>query len=216
MTNETIKTQIVDQLFWDSRVDAADVGVMVKDGNVVLKGDVSSYQAKSAALWDAYLVRGVNFVDNQLSVIYLKTTSDDALKEYVENLLSWDLDLDNSAIEVSVSGSVVTLAGTTPSYWEKYLAEEDAYRVGGVIDVINELGIVLHGSWTDERIAKDIELAIERTFNLDVNDVTVKVVNGTVTLTGEVPNWTARAAAYSCAKYTSGVFEVNNEITVGW
>ena len=43
MTDETIKTQVVDQLVWDSRVDAADVGVTVKKGSVTIKGMVPSY-----------------------------------------------------------------------------------------------------------------------------------------------------------------------------
>lgn len=216
MTDETIKTQVVDQLVWDSRVDAADVGVTVKKGEVTLKGIVPSYQAKSAGLWDAYLVRGVTVVDNQLTVKYPKVPTDDKIKEYVGNVLVWDMDLDDSNITVSVVGGTVKLTGTTTSYWEKYLAEDDAYRVGGVIEVTNELGIVLTGSWTDERIAKDIESAIERNFNVEVNDVDVKVADGTVTLTGEVPSWTARYAAYSCARYTSGVFEVNNNLTISW
>ena len=216
MTDETIKTQVVDQLFWDSRVDAADVGVTVKKGGVTLKGVVPSYQAKSAGLWDAYLVRGVTFVDNQLTVKYPKVPTDDKIKEYVGNVLMWDMNLDSSNITVLVDGGIVKLTGTTKSYWEKSLAEEDSYRVGGVIDVTNELGIVLSGSWTDERVAKDIESAIERNFNVEVNDVDVKVSEGTVTLSGVVPNWTARYAAYECARYTSGVFEVKNELTIGW
>lgn len=216
MTDEIIKTQVVDQLLWDSRVDAADVGVTVKKGSVTLKGVVPSYQAKSAGLWDAYLVRGVTFVDNQLIVKYLKVSTDTKIKEYVGNTLMWDMDLDDSNITVSVDGGAVKLIGTAKSYWEKYLAEDDAYRVGGVINVTNELGIVLSDSTTDERVAKDIEAAIERNFNIEVNDVDVKVSDGTVTLSGEVPSWTARSAAYECARYTSGVFDVRNNLTIAW
>ena len=216
MTDEIIKTQVVDQLLWDSRVDAADVGVTVKKGSVTLKGVVPSYQAKSAGLWDAYLVRGVTFVDNQLIVKYLKVSTDTKIKEYVGNTLMWDMDLDDSNITVSVDGGAVKLTGTAKSYWEKYLAEDDAYRVGGVINVTNELGIVLSDSTTDERVAKDIEAAIERNFNIEVNDVDVKVSDGTVTLSGEVPSWTARSAAYECARYTSGVFDVRNNLTIAW
>ncbi len=216
MTDENIKTQVVDQLFWDSRVDSADVDVMVNKGRVTLKGIVPSYKAKTAGLWDAYLVRGVTYVDNQLHVKYPKVPTDDKIEEYIGNILMWDMDLDNSNIAVSVDNGLTTLTGTTKSYWEKYLAEEDAYRVGGVTHVINELGIVLTDSWADERVAEDIEAALERNGNVDVNDVEVKVSDGTVTLSGEVPSWTARSAAYECAHYTSGVFEVNNDLTIGW
>ena len=216
MNDETIDKQVVDQLYWDARVNVSEVAVTVKNGRVTLKGTVPSYQAKIAGLDDAYYVRGVTHVDNQLKVKHPNVPTDAKIKEYVENVLFWDLDLDSTKVEASVTGGVAKLTGTVGTYWEKYLAEEDAYRIGGVSDVTNELAIVLGGTWSDERVAKDIESALERNFLVEVNDVDVKVEGGTVTLSGEVPNWAARYAAYSCARYTSGVLEVVNNLTIVW
>ena len=216
MNDETIDKQVVDQLYWDSRVNASEVAVTVKNGKVTLHGTVPSYQAKSAGFEDAYYVRGVTYVDNQLKVKHPDVPSDAKMKEYVENVLFWDLDLDSTKVEASVKDGVATLTGTVGTYWEKYLAEDDAYRIGGVSEVTNELAIVLDGTWGDGRIAKDIESALERNFLVEVNDVDVKVADGTVTLSGEVPNWAARYAAYGCARYTSGVFEVVNDLIIKW
>jgi len=48
VTDEKIKKQVVDQLYWDARVDASDVKVEVSDRNVILTGTVPSYGVRQA------------------------------------------------------------------------------------------------------------------------------------------------------------------------
>ena len=72
-TDEEIKKDIVDHLYWDYGVDASDVKVEVSDSNVTLTGTVQSYAARGAAVSDAWSVRGVTDVDNLLSVHFLPT-----------------------------------------------------------------------------------------------------------------------------------------------
>jgi len=212
--DEDIDKQIVDQLFWDNRVKASDVAVTVDKGWVTLTGVVPSYSAKNTASEDAYLVSGVKFVDNKLTVSYPVFPSDSDLKEMVESSLYWDFDIDSNKITVSVNDGVVKLLGTVDTYWKKVQAEEDTYNITGVVGITNELAIVTTKKWSDETIAKDIEEAIRRNLNVDVKDVDVKVGKGKVTLTGEVPDWTARYAADSSALYTAGVKSVHNMLSI--
>jgi hyperosmotically inducible protein len=214
MNDEDIDKQIVDQLYWDNRVKASDVAVTVDKGWVTLKGEVPSYQAKTTAAEDAYLVRGVKFVDNKLTVAYPSFPSDKEIKENVETSLDWDFDIDASKITVSADEGTVKLLGTVDAYWKKMLAEGDAYKITGVMDIKNELAIVTTDKWTDEMIAKDIEEALRRNLNVEVNDVDVKVGKGRVTLSGEVPDWTARYAADTSALYTAGVKSVHNMLSI--
>jgi hyperosmotically inducible protein len=214
MDDEDIDKQIVDQLYWDNRVKASDVAVTVERGFVTLKGEVPSYQAKTTATEDAYLVCGVKFVDNQITIAYPTFPSDNDLKENVETTLDWDYDIDSTKITVSVDEGRVKLLGTVDAYWKKLLAEDDAFNLTGVLDVKNELAIVTTGKWTDETIAKDIEEALRRNLNVEVNDVDIKVGKGKVTLSGEVPDWTARYAADTSALYTSGVKSVHNMLSI--
>jgi osmotically-inducible protein OsmY len=212
--DEDIDKQIVDQLFWDNRVKASDVAVTVDKGWVTLTGVVPSYNTKNTASEDAYLVSGVKFVDNKLTVSYPVFPSDSDLKEMVESSLYWDFDIDSNKITVSVNDGVVKLLGTVDTYWKKVQAEEDTYNITGVVGITNELAIVTTKKWSDETIAKDIEEAIRRNLNVDVKDVDVKVGKGKVTLTGEVPDWTARYAADSSALYTAGVKSVHNMLSI--
>lgn len=214
MKDELMDKEIVDQLFWDVRVNAADVAVTVEDGCVTLSGKVPSVHTKYVAAEDAYSVNGVKSVKNFLTVEYPKIPTDKDMKEGVEDTLGWDFDLDARKITVSVHNGKVKLLGTVDEYWKKLLAEDDAFRINGVTDIRNELAIVSTGKWSDEMIAKDIEEALRRNASVEVNDINVKVAKGNVTLSGMVPNWFARTAANSSALYSTGVKSVDNIITI--
>ncbi|MEQ8959748.1 MAG: BON domain-containing protein, partial [Coleofasciculus sp. C2-GNP5-27] len=109
---------------------------------------------------------------------------------------------------------VVTLRGTVDAYWKKYQAEQDAYGIAGVIDVINELGVVLTDKPLDQVIARDIEAALARNSHVNVEDITVAVDNGTVILRGNIPNWAAWRSAYNAAIYTTGVIDVVDQLNI--
>lgn len=214
MNDEDIDRQIIDQLYWDNSVNAADVAVTVKDGWVTLQGTVPSYTSKLTAGLDAYQVIGVKFVDNKLNVVYPKIPTDEQIKADVESILDWDFDLEAEKITVSVRDGEVKLLGTVDKYWKKHAAESNASKIEGVTSVKNELAIVDSGEWTDEVIAKNIEEALRRNLNVNVDDIDVKVDDAHVTLSGDVPSWTARQAADISARYTKGVKSVKNLVNI--
>ncbi len=78
----------------------------------------------------------------------------------------------------------------------------------------NEMGVVPTEQPIDEAIARDIEAALGRNINVNVEDVTVEVENGVVTLTGTVPTWAAWRAAYNTAIYTSGVVDIVDQLVI--
>jgi osmotically-inducible protein OsmY len=217
ITEQELSTRIKDQIYWDGRVNAADVGVNVEGGKAVLTGTVPSYRAKMAATEDAWTVAGIETVDNQLRVQYPPTVTvppDAEITSNVKNSLVWDPDIDSTKIDVTVAEGIATLTGTVDAYWKKFQAENDAYWVTGVIDVVNEIGVVPTDQPIDEAIARDIEAALGRNINVNVEDVTVEVENGVVTLTGTVPTWAAWRAAYNTAIYTSGVVDVVDRLVI--
>lgn len=218
MTNQEIKTRVIDQLKWDDRVDASDIGVTIDDGYTRLDGSVTSYRAKMAAEDDARSVLGTRKIDNQLQVQLPPTITaptDSEITANVKNALLWNPYIDSEKINVSVTGGTVTLSGTVDAYWKKFQAEDDAYWVIGVLDIINEIAVVPSQRFRDEAIAQAIERALERSINVNVNDVTVEVSDGVVTLSGMVPTWAAWRAAYNSAMYTSGVIDVIDQLAIG-
>ncbi len=214
---EEMKKDVVDSLYWDTRVDASDVQVEISGADVKLTGTVPNYVAYWAAEDDARFTRGVVNVDNQIEVKLpagLAVPSDKDITTYINNIFLANPVLDKARIEASVDAGVVTLTGAVDTYWQRVRAEQLASDVAGVIAVKNELSIVPTRDVLDEAIADDIRAALERNFLIDADAVTVKVKDGVVTLSGEVPNWYALRDAREIAYHTLGVVEVNDFMTI--
>jgi osmotically-inducible protein OsmY len=214
--NEKIKKDVVDNLYWDTRVDAVDVTVDVEDGNVTLSGTVPSYTSRLAAVSSAWLVKGVSSVTNLITVEYpsiITMPSDSEIKSNVENKLLWDSSLNSTKIDVEVKNKDLTLEGVVDSYWKKDWAE-DLADVVGVKSIINKIAVVPNEKYDDENIAKDIIDALSRNSIVDVENVEVKVEEGKVTLTGTVSSWTEFNSAENTAYYTVGVTQVENLLNI--
>jgi osmotically-inducible protein OsmY len=216
-TDEQIKQDVVRELTWDYRVNAADVSVSVSNGVVTLTGSVPSYTARNFATSDAWGIAGVKKVNNLLTVTFPTTVTvptDAEIQSNVESTLTWSASVDSTAIDVSVTNGTVTLEGTVDEYWQRWKAEDLVSDLTGVITVENHLTVVPTESYVDQDIAQDIEAALARNLYINAEDVTVKVEDGVATLTGTLPSYYARQRAYSAAANTLGVVEVNNNIVV--
>ncbi len=215
--DEDIKKDIIDQLYWDARVDASEVSVEVSNGTVTLRGNVPTFLARSAAFEDAWAVLGVTDVRNQTIVKYPPTIElpvDEDIKTDVERVLSANPNIDVKDILVTVDAGTVTLEGTVEAYWKKVYAEELIGDLPGVIDIRNNLGVVYSQEVTDKVIAEDVISALERNILVEAEDVNVTVSDGIVTLSGNVTTWAGRRAAEEAALYTLGVKDVQNRIAV--
>jgi osmotically-inducible protein OsmY len=133
----------------------------------------------------------------------------------VENELKWEPSVTASEIGVAVSGGVVTLSGTVPTYAEKCAAEKAAWRVAGVKAIAEELQVKPFGSHkrNDTEIAEAAVQALESHVWVPT-DTQATVEAGWVTLRGEA-NWEyQRKAAYDSVRYLPGVIGVINDLTI--
>ena len=213
--DEEIKKNVVDLLYWDSRVDASNVKVEVEKGEVVLRGTVPTYTASEAALFDSWKPKGVVKVDNQIMVKSYgqkKLPSDSEIQNRIENMLSWNQSINNLDVTVSVASGTVSLEGYVDAYWKKLRAEQLASDVLGVLSVKNKLMIVPTKSVIDEAIAKDIKLAMEKTDGIDPSAIDIRVKDGKVTLSGDVKGARAYHAALECVVNTFGVVDIDNNL----
>jgi len=210
-SNDFIKQAIIDQLTWDTSVNSNNVLVNVRDGKVELRGNVENMSARMAAERNAQQVKGVLAVDNRLEIRFPpgSTLPDDAeLKTKVEELLSWNNELNADHIQVACENHVVTLSGTVETYWQKQHAYNVVAAVKGILEVNNELSVAPAMTLKDEHIKEEIARAFQRTYLIDEDKIQVEVVNGIVKLTGKVPNFFVKMQAKNVAVQTSGVKEV--------
>jgi osmotically-inducible protein OsmY len=217
-TDEEIRTMVVNELYWDDRVDPTNIQVEVHDGQVVLKGTAPTYAVLGAAEEDARALAGVQNVDNRLVVqqsAHELVPTDQEIESNILNTLRWHSQVDASDLSVTADDGWVILKGTVPAYWQKIKAQEVAAALVGVKGVTNELAVVPLKRYEDRRIAEEIVDALERSPYIDAEIVEVKVYNGVVTLAGNVPDQRAYNAAQRAAKYTQGVIDVINNLTAG-
>jgi BON domain-containing protein len=88
----TIKRDVEAELQWEPSINAAAIGVAVKDGIVTLTGQVSTYAEKMAAGRAAARVTGVQAVANDLEVGLLPEDqrSDEEIARAAANALAWN------------------------------------------------------------------------------------------------------------------------------
>lgn len=215
--DEQIKIDVVDELYWDTRIDASKVTVTVDGGVVTLSGEVPTYADRSWARAAARGIADVVDVIDDMVVSYVSPPalpSDSEISTRAINMLTWDHAIDESDITVSVIGGVVTLEGTVDAHWKRSFVETKIEGIRGILSIENKLAVVPKKKISDELIAKDVVDALDRDIRVDAQDVAVEVDDGIVTLSGNVPRWAARWAAGRDASRTAGVIDVVNELTV--
>lgn len=213
--DHSIQENVKAEMAWSPEINSDEVIVRVDDAEVSLSGTVDSYYEKITAGNEAWSVTGVVDVDNNLKVDYSKSLADAAIQDSILNQLIWNSAVEAEDITVHVVNGIVTLNGTVDSYWQKVRAEEISERIYGVISIDNRLAVVPTDDFSDERIADRINSTIADNYRVEADNVTVKVKDGKVTLSGEVDDYLAKTAAEDAAIFTRGVRVIVNNIEIG-
>ena len=136
-------TDIADDLVHALRVHShvpESVQATVRHGHVLLGGRVDFRFQKQAAEEAVRHVRGVRHIDNHIEVS-AKSVARDARKHIVK-ALHQNASVDAEHIDVAVTGSMVTLSGTTGSLAQREAAEWAAAQTPGITEVDNRLIVV--------------------------------------------------------------------------
>ena len=118
-----------------------------------------------------------------------------------------------SGIQVSVRRGCVTLAGAVPSSAARCDAERAAWKVRGVLDVINELLMWPSAGRSDVHLARRATALIEPTGD-PLRTLGVTVEGGWILLTGQVGSEAAKAGARKALGTLPGVAGIVNLLEV--
>ncbi len=129
-----------DVLDWDARIPGNDIVVRVEHGIVILDGVVDWHWQRADAAAVVHRLAGVVAVDNRIRLREAVAAPGD-LRERVLRALHRHAELDATGITVEARDGTVTLSGTVPGFSQRRIAENAAWAVHGVGDVIDRLAV---------------------------------------------------------------------------
>ena len=214
MNDASLKDLVEEELEWEPSVDATDIGVGVEDGVVTLMGYVSSFTQKMAAERAVSRVKGVRAIAQELEVRFagMDTEADDRIAKRALDVLDWDVAIPNEAIKVKVQNGHVTLSGQVEWRYQANRARDKIEGLPGVKAVSNLIQIKPKVSGED--VKEKIEQALKRDAELEAKTIRVSVMNGKVTLEGNVHTWHDREVAEQAAWAAPGVQDVVDRIRI--
>ena len=138
-TNLEIANEVVAALKMNWSVPKDKVTVLVEDGWVTLEGELPWNYQREAAKTAVNFLAGVKGVSNNIKI---KAETQDVIeKKDVEDAIGRSWSVDDTDINVSVSGTTVTLSGTVDSWYQKEEAGRIAWKTPGIWHVNNELAV---------------------------------------------------------------------------
>ena len=212
--NKDIREAVEAELTFDPLVDATDITVMNLNGDVALNGTVPSYPQYLEAAAAAQRVDGVKNVHNHLEVVLpLGDYRDDALlTTAANNALTLNITVPDG-VEATASDGNLTLTGTVTYGPQRAAAELAVAGLTGVRNVKDYIDIASDADPIDVDLL--VQDALDRWALIpDDSDVTVDTKGNMVTLTGHVRTWPEHDAAIDAAWMASGVYDVNDELTI--
>jgi osmotically-inducible protein OsmY len=213
-TDAKLQQDVIDELSWEPRVEAAHIGISARDGVVTLNGHVASYAQKAAAERAVRRVAGVRGIAMDLFVRLPEQSkkADDEIAARALRLLEWDMAVPHERILVQVEDGIVTLTGTVDWQFQKEEAELDIAKLSGVRGLVN--GIVVTPPASPKEVDERIRAALHRHADVESESIRVTSLGGKVILEGAVDNWHDREAAVHAAWSAPGVASVEDRITL--
>lgn len=209
--NTILRDAVVQQLEWDSEVDATDVGVSARGGVVALTGFIDTYAGKLAAERAAKRIRGVRAVANDIQVRLRLGRTDPEIAADIDAALRMRVAIPETVQAVVHSGHI-TLTGLVPTYFIRALAAEAVRHISGVSDVTNYIRVEAAASVRDLR--RRIVQALHRSAEIDARGVAIVIDGSAVRLEGEVASWAEMEAVENAVMHAPGITDVDNRITV--
>ena len=207
-----IQQEVIDQLKWEPILNAAEIGVSVKDGVVTLYGIVDTYYKKIIAENAAKKIIGVKAVaeDIQVGISPAFRKTDSEIAEAVINALKWNTSVPEDRLKVKVEDGVVALDGEVNWDYQRSAARIAIENLAGVRRINNF--ITVKAGVTPDNVKQKIVSAFQRNACIDGGKISVDVIGNKVVLTGKVRSLTEKEDAERAAWFSPGIINVENKL----
>jgi VCBS repeat-containing protein len=212
-TDSQLQHELEEELRWDPRVNAAQIGVTVENGVVSLLGVVDTYADKWAAEAAVKRVGGVRSVAEELTVKVLgpHVHTDLEIAKAALNALKWDVWVPET-VTAKVEHGRISLDGEVDWNYQREAAERAVRHLTGVVSIIDSIRI--KGGASVSEVKEKVQAALLRQATADGKSITVGASGGTVTLSGNASCRHAIEDATNAAWAVPGVTAVVDDITM--
>lgn len=213
-TDATLQKDVMEELKWQTAIDASEIGVAVKNGVVELFGTVGSYAEKRAAEKAALRVEGTKAVAENIRVKIGVDgqRTDSEIAEAIVNTLRWDSLIPEDKIKVKVEDGWVTTEGQVNWIFQKNAVKNAVSNLAGVKGITNLVTVLSRIHPSD--VQKKITAAFERNAIIDANDIKIATQDDKVTLSGTVRSYAEKRDAERAAWNVPGIASVVNNLEV--
>lgn len=190
--------------------DVEALRVLVVKGVVYIDGCVGNYQAKKTITHLAASAAGLRKVVNRSRVVPATLVNDEVLAERVRRCIQSHPLLRSSLISVRCREGVIELARTVDRPSLRLHAEDAAWSVRGVRQVLNRLQ-VSHVSVPEEReVGQHLERHLQYCLGVAPWQISVEVERGTAYLRGKIPSQPLRQLAEDLVRWHPHIRDVVN------
>jgi osmotically-inducible protein OsmY len=141
VSDTDIQKNIQRALESDSRLEKAKFNIQVKDGYVILEGNVHAYYQKIAAEETCRWIVGVVEVKNEIEVSPRERTNDINIKRNIDQLFDETDIINEGSIEVQVENGIVLLRGEVDRIYQRVHAETLTSLVANIAHIRNEINV---------------------------------------------------------------------------
>lgn len=212
--DQQLQQDVMDELKWDPILNASEIGVSVKHGVVTLNGYVNSYSKKIAAENAAKRVKGVSAVAEDIEVRLGLTNerNDTQIAEAALDALKWNSNIPHEQIQIKVENGWITLEGEAEWQYQKDAAANAVRDITGVRGISNL--IMLTPKIDATVIEKNIRRALQRSADIEANNIDIKTIGNKVILKGKARSWAERNEIERATWSSPGVTEIEDDLLI--